>query len=143
MSRRRSPARTTSRYLSTTNMSLSSFSPSGKPYFMILKMTFYFLRIRNFLNVHFYQNRCVFSKKIHDIWEHVGEKFEHQSDVLIAEIDCGAYKSICQKFNVREYPTLLMFRDGKRFERYIGPRTSNDIISYIKKFLVMRKLRDV
>lgn len=99
----------------------------------------------DFLQVHLTYNsihRCAFSKKIYDIWELVGEKFQDQSDVLIADIDCGAFKPLCQKFGVREYPVLIMFRDGKRFERYIGPRTSNDIIGYLKKFVEKRILKD-
>lgn len=87
-------------------------------------------------------NRCVYCKKIYDIWEHVGEKFQHNPDILIADMNCDNEKAVCQKFNIKEYPKLLMFRDGKRFERYIGPRTTNDIIKYVRKFLAKRKLKD-
>ena len=97
--------------------------------------------LANFHNFHSI-HRCPFCKKIYDIWELVGERFQDQSDILIADFDCGAFKPICQKYNVREYPILIMFRDGKRFERYIGPQTSNDIISYLKKFIEKRKLKD-
>lgn len=84
----------------------------------------------------------MYSKKILDIWENVGERFD-SSEILIAEIDCGKFKPTCQKFNVREYPTLIMFQDGKRFEKYIGPRTTNDIVTYVKKFLEKRKVKDI
>lgn len=86
--------------------------------------------------------RCHFSKKIWDIWENVGEKFTNSKDILIADMNCGKYKSTCQSFNVREYPTLIMFKDSKRFEKYIGKRSTNDLINYVEKFISKRKIKD-
>jgi hypothetical protein len=37
---------------------------------------------------------------------------------------------------------LIIFRDGKRFERYIGERTSKDIIQYVEIFVKKRKIKD-
>lgn len=66
----------------------------------------------------------------------------HNKDILIADIDCGKFKPTCQSFNVQEYPTLIVFRDGKRFEKYVGPRTSDAIKNYVDKFIAKRKIKD-
>lgn len=54
---------------------------------------------------------------------------------MIAEIDCESYKSLCQKFKVREYPTIIMFRNGFKFEKYVGERTKPDFVSYVQDVL--------
>jgi thioredoxin-like negative regulator of GroEL len=62
--------------------------------------------------------------------------------MLIADMDCGKYKATCQSFNVQEYPTLIIFKDGKRFEKFIGPRTTETITNYVEKFILKRKIKD-
>lgn len=54
---------------------------------------------------------------------------------MIAEVDCEDYKPLCRSFKIREYPTLIMFKDGVKFEKYVGLRTKEDIIEYIDNFL--------
>lgn len=72
----------------------------------------------------------------------MGEHFAHQKDILIADFDCGKYKAACQSYNIKEYPTLIIFKDGKRFEKYIGARTTQDLINYVDKFIAKRKIKD-
>lgn len=55
--------------------------------------------------------------------------------MLIAEVDCEDYKSLCRNYKVREYPALIMFKDGVKFEKYVGLRTKEDIIDYIDSYL--------
>jgi hypothetical protein len=45
--------------------------------------------------------------------------------VLIAKVDCVDHKDLCQKENIRAYPTLLLFVNGERWPEggYRGSRT--------------------
>ena len=42
--------------------------------------------------------------------------------VNIAKLDCTASQSICQENDVKGYPTLAYFRNGKKIETYRGAR---------------------
>lgn len=79
--------------------------------------------------------RCYYSKQIFDVWENIGDHYAYNNSIMIAEVDCEDYKSLCRNFKVREYPTLIMFKNGVKFEKYVGLRTKEDIIEYIDSFL--------
>lgn len=79
--------------------------------------------------------RCYYSKQIFETWENVGDHFANNKTIVIAEIDCEEYKSLCRNFKIREYPVLVMFKNGAKFEKYVGPRTKEDLIEYIDNFL--------
>ena len=33
-------------------------------------------------------------------------------------MDCTVYTEVCQKFEVKGYPTLLFMKDGQKMEKY-------------------------
>lgn len=84
-------------------------------------------------------NRCYYSKEIFGLWEDIGEHYEDNNDILIAEIDCESYKSICKNFKVRSYPLLIMFKNGVKHERYDGERKKSNIIAYVDGYLNQTK----
>lgn len=51
----------------------------------------------------------------------------------LAKVDCTAQEAICQRFDVRGYPTLKVFREGKPSE-YNGGREADAIVSFMKKY---------
>ena len=44
---------------------------------------------------------------------------------------------VCGKFDVRGYPTVKLFKNGKEVEKYAGPRTAEAFVSYIDQALNM------
>ncbi|KAJ3151380.1 protein disulfide-isomerase precursor [Irineochytrium annulatum] len=52
--------------------------------------------------------------------------------IKIAKVDCTVETDVCQKYDVRGYPTLKVFRKGKAAE-FKGQRKADSIISYMKK----------
>jgi thiol-disulfide isomerase/thioredoxin len=63
------------------------------------------------------------------------EEFNHaknlEKPVMIAKIDCVTHLTLCQSENIRAYPTLRLFIDGKTFEDYRGHRTIIEIVDWL------------
>lgn len=55
-----------------------------------------------------------------------------KDNIKIAKVDCTENQDICQKHDVRGYPTLKVFRKGDTSE-YKGARKADGIVSYMKK----------
>lgn len=52
--------------------------------------------------------------------------------VKIAKVDCTENQDLCQKYDVRGYPTLKVFRNGETSD-YKGARKADGIVSYMQK----------
>ena len=49
-------------------------------------------------------------------WEQLGKQYEKDDDVIIVEVDCtdGANHEIMERFDVKGYPTLMIFNGASR-----------------------------
>ncbi|KAI8803172.1 thioredoxin-like domain-containing protein [Cladochytrium replicatum] len=57
---------------------------------------------------------------------------ELKDKIPIAKVDCTVETEVCEQLEVRGYPTLKVFRDGKPSD-YKGARKADSIVSYMKK----------
>jgi len=53
---------------------------------------------------------------------------------IFAAVDCTKDNEICKEHGVQGYPTLKMYRNGKKGRDYSGGRTKNDFISDLDTF---------
>jgi len=44
---------------------------------------------------------------------------------LVGKLNIETYQSMAQKFNVRNIPTLILFKDGKEVDRFVGIKTKD------------------
>jgi thiol-disulfide isomerase/thioredoxin len=80
--------------------------------------------------------RCFYSKQVFETWENLGEHYAYNyTNIKIAEVDCEKNKSLCRKFKIRDYPQFIMFKEGRKFEKYIGKRKLKHFINYVDSYL--------
>uniref|UniRef100_A0A182PAW6 Thioredoxin domain-containing protein n=1 Tax=Anopheles epiroticus TaxID=199890 RepID=A0A182PAW6_9DIPT len=83
--------------------------------------------------VKFYAPWCGHCTKLAPTWEELARSLEHERDIRVSKIDCTQYRPICTDFEVKGYPTLLWIEDGKKIEKYTGPRTHADLRQYVAR----------
>ena len=51
---------------------------------------------------------------------------------LVGKLNIETYQSMAQKFNVRNIPTLILFKDGKEVNRFVGIKTKDFLLKALK-----------
>jgi len=83
--------------------------------------------------VEFYAPWCGHCKKLAPEFEDAAHRLEGKA--VLAKVDCTVEK-ICDKFDVRGYPTIKIFRnDGSQPSEYPGGRTADAITKFMEKQL--------
>ncbi|KAF0287538.1 Protein disulfide-isomerase A3 [Amphibalanus amphitrite] len=83
--------------------------------------------------VMFYAPWCGHCKKLKPEFELAAKSLiSNDPPVALAKVDCTeAGKETCNRFSVRGYPTLKIFKGGEMSQEYNGPRESNGIVKYM------------
>uniref|UniRef100_A0A2M4A5E6 Putative disulfide-isomerase tiga n=1 Tax=Anopheles triannulatus TaxID=58253 RepID=A0A2M4A5E6_9DIPT len=83
--------------------------------------------------VKFYAPWCGHCTKLAPTWEELAVSLEHERDIRLSKIDCTRFRPICTDFEVKGYPTLLWIEDGKKIEKYTGPRSHSELKQYVSR----------
>jgi len=75
---------------------------------------------------------CGHCKKLKPDWEQLS-KLPGVSGLSISKVDCTQSKLTCDKYDVKGYPTLLYFRNGKMIEKYSGANNLKSLKEFVKK----------
>jgi protein disulfide-isomerase-like protein len=79
----------------------------------------------------FYADWCGHCKKLKPVWEKAAEKVNKEEKRMIM-VNCGDDKKgdsdIMSKYNIKGYPTIMIFEDGEHKE-YNGERTLDDLLA--------------
>lgn len=72
-----------------------------------------------------------------EAWEALGDHYFEDDRIQIAEIDCEPKlnKQVCIGFDVDAYPSLLMFKNGKKMDKFLDDRTIDELVVYADKFI--------
>lgn len=83
--------------------------------------------------VMFYAPWCGFCKRLHPTWEELAsdQDIDQYTDVTVAKVDCTQQGDLCKEHGVRGYPTLFLFMDGEKQDKYAGGRSLDEFKSYL------------
>jgi thioredoxin 1 len=58
---------------------------------------------------------------------------ELPSDKFIGKVDIEKFQSLAQKFGVKSIPTLILLKDGKEINRFVGIKNKNYLLDQLNK----------
>jgi thioredoxin 1 len=58
---------------------------------------------------------------------------ELDGNSYVGKVNIEQYQSLARKFNVRNIPTMVLFRNGKEVNRFVGVKSKDFLISQIQK----------
>ncbi|KAM8721156.1 hypothetical protein ACLKA7_007085 [Drosophila subpalustris] len=85
--------------------------------------------------VKFFAPWCSHCQRLAPTWEELAKELIKETAATISKVDCTQYRSICQDFEVKGYPTLLWIEDGKKIEKYSGARDLATLKGYVEKMI--------
>jgi len=84
---------------------------------------------KNYL-VKFYAPWCGHCKKLAPIW---AELATAHPEYNIAKVDCTVHKEVCQKYEVRGYPTVILLKSDGSQVKYQSARTVESFVDFLTK----------
>ncbi len=81
--------------------------------------------------VDFWADWCMPCRMMAPILNEVAEAAEGEASVYKLNVD--EYQQVAARFGIRNIPTMILFKDGKEFERLVGMKTKESLLSSIEK----------
>jgi len=80
--------------------------------------------------VDFWAGWCVPCKMMAPVLNDLTDEIKGKA--FVGKVDVEKYQSLAQKFNVRNIPTMVLLRDGKEVNRFVGIKTKDFLIKQIE-----------
>merc|ERR1719510_2119394 len=86
--------------------------------------------------VQFFTERCEHCERLADRWEELAVKYAPTKDVKIAKFNCTSKGStnnlFCDEEGVNSFPTLVIYKDGRKISKYNGKQSLKALDEFIK-----------
>jgi thioredoxin 1 len=83
--------------------------------------------------IDFFAEWCMPCLMIAPIIEELSEKFKGK--IKFGKVDIDSNRMIAQKFEVNSIPNLVLFKEGKLIEHFIGMTNAEELEEKLKKFI--------
>ncbi|KAF4523839.1 hypothetical protein B566_EDAN013607 [Ephemera danica] len=84
--------------------------------------------------VKFYAPWCGHCQKLAPTWEELAHSDLPQTKgVSVGKVDCTMNRVLCNTLDIKGYPTMLWFEDGKKTEKYQGSRSLEDLLEFVSR----------
>lgn len=81
--------------------------------------------------VDFWASWCMPCKMMAPVLNQVAEAANGQA--MVAKVNVEEFQNLAEKFQVRSIPTLLLLKDGKEIDRFVGVKSKDFLLKQIKK----------
>jgi len=75
---------------------------------------------------------CGHCQKLKPTWDKIAKR-PGTAGVKVSKVDCTASTAVCVKHDVKGYPTILYFRNGKKLGTYDGAKSEPELKDYIAR----------
>lgn len=82
--------------------------------------------------VDFWASWCVPCKMMSPVLNELAE--EAGPDVQVCKVNVEEYQSLASKYSIRGIPTMLLFRNGKEINRFVGVKSKDFLLQEINKY---------
>lgn len=86
--------------------------------------------------VEFYASTCTHCKDMAKVWHKLEKFYKKDREIKLLSINCNRVRSLCHKYNVRNYPTILWIDNGKAIKKFGGERSVQGFQEFIEKMLI-------
>jgi thioredoxin 1 len=83
--------------------------------------------------VDFWAGWCMPCKMMVPVLNSVSKELDGKASV--GKIDIERYQAMASKHKVKSIPTLILFKDGKEVNRFVGVKTKDILLKEIKKII--------
>ncbi|ESN99599.1 hypothetical protein HELRODRAFT_101552 [Helobdella robusta] len=89
------------------------------------------LATSKYVFIKFYVPWCEFCKHLSPTWMELAFRSRKVKNVVIAEVNCADQKHLCDRYDIRGYPTMLLILNGKTLDMYTGSHEVSDLHDYL------------